>query len=291
MTAKPDRLNQLDSAVTLGSDTLVLKHALEGIKEGTTLAIDLEEYQVVAYTGTAAGSSVTVIPAMNGSTSSAHAEDALVYISPQFSPWRMAKYVNQSLDDITAMQIFRIKSLEFDYISSRLGYEIVAPDILDIWRVRYDQPGPARHWPILSPRDWEFDQAANITDFPSGKAIFLNRGGHPGHKVYVSYRAKFDPLFDFATFDPVTDYADDVLTTTGLHREAHPILAMDAALSLLVGREVKRTFLDHQPEPRRQEEVPVGGASQAMRPLLLELSEKVNREVRRLKRLYPEMVY
>jgi hypothetical protein len=203
----------------------------------------------------------------------------------------MAKYLNQSLDDISAMQIFRMKSLELDFIASRLGYEITATDIMDIWRVRYDRPGPEHNWPILSPRDWEFDQAANVTDFPSGKALILNRGGFPGHKIHVSYRAKFDPLFDFSTFDPATDYSDDVLTTTGLHKEAHPILSMDAALSLLVGREVKRTFLNHQPEPRRQEEVPVGGASQAMRPLLLDLAEKVSREVRRLKRLYPEMVY
>jgi hypothetical protein len=291
MTGKPDRLNQLQSGVAADAQTLTLKHELKGISEGSRLAIDLEEYHVISRNGTVAGSTVTVIPAFEGSATTAHAADAIVYVQPSFSDWRIANYINEALEDISAAGLFRIKSLEFDYVPSQVGYNINASDLIDIWRVRYDIPGPSQRWPQLSARDWYLDQAANVADFADGKALILKRAAFPGHKVHVSYKAGFDPLFDFTTFDPLTDYSDDVLTVTGLHREAHSIPPLLSAIYLLGGRDIKRTLLSKQPEPRRQEEVPVGGASQAMRPLLAEVQEHLGREITRLKRRYPKQAH
>lgn len=291
MTGKPDRLNVLQDAVAANATTLKLQYELKGISEGTRLVIDLEEYHVLALSGTAAGSTVTVIPAMNGSVTTAHAIGSVIYVQPTFSDWGIAKHLNEALEDISAAQIFHIKNVSFDYNAAQLGYEITATDIIDVWRVKFNVPGSTQHWPVMERRNWTFDKDANTDDFPSGKALILRTGGFPGHKVHVSYKAKFTPLFNFATFNPATDYALDVTTTTKLHDEAHTLLVLDTAISMLSGREVKRTFLNRQPEPRRQEEVPVGAASQAIRPLLAQYEEALGREQRRLRRQYPEQVF
>lgn len=291
MTGKSDRLNQLENAVAAGATTLTLKHEIKGVSDGSRLAVDLEEYYVLSVNGTTPGSTVTVIPAFEGSCSSAHAADSIVRIGPNFTDFWIAKHINQSLSDLSGEGLFRIKDLQFDYQPAQAGYELTAADLIDVWRVKVSIPGPSLRWPILSRRSWAVDKDANTAEFPSGTSLTLTEPGFPGRPIHVSYKAGFDPLFDFTAFDPTTDYALDVATVTGLHPEAHPLLALSSAIDLLGGREVKRTFMSRQPEPRRQEEVPVGGASQAMRPLLALYAEGFIRERRRLKRQYPEQVY
>lgn len=287
MTTKADVLNQLDGAVTANADTITFVHPVIGVSAGTRLAIDLEIYHVVNMVGQEA----TVIPAIDGSTSSPHSDRSLIYIAPQFSDFRIATYLNEALEDVSGDGLFQIKDYDFTFIPSTFGYEIVAPDMIDIWRVRYDTPGPTRDWPMFFKNDWHFDQNADPTDFPSGLQLVLHRGAFPGHTVRVSYKAGFTDLFNFATFDPTIDLADDVTTVTGLHREACSILPRIAALTLLGGRDIVRSFLNRQQEPRRQEEVPPGAASQAMRPLLQEVQEEMSREIRRLRRRFPEQIH
>lgn len=136
MTAQPDRLNVLTNGVAANATTLRLTYELKGISEGTRLCIDLEEYHVISITGTAAGSDVTVIPAMEGSASTAHAAGSIIYVKPQFSDWRIANYINEALDDLSGAGLFRIKPLEFDFVPTTYGYELIASDLIDVWRVR-----------------------------------------------------------------------------------------------------------------------------------------------------------
>lgn len=290
MTGKPDRLNVLQAGVGASATILQLQHELRGIDAGTRLCIDLEEYHVISKSGTSAGSTVTVIPGFEGSATSTHAAGTPVYISPSFSDWRIARWLNQACDDLSGRHLFWINNVEFNYVAGRAGYEIAAPDLIDIWRVKFDHPGPEQDWPFLPRYAWHFDQDANTDDFPSGKSLILRAGGFAGHKIRVSYKAKFSPLLDLVSFDPTTGYAIDA-SVTNLHSEAHTLLAMSAAIDLLGGRDVKRTLLDRQPEPRRQEEVPVGGASQAMRPLLLMMQDRLDSERLRLRKMYPEQIY
>jgi hypothetical protein len=277
LTGQSDRLNQLLSGVSAGATTLQMKHPADGIREGTTLGIELEEYYVLA----ASGTTITVIPGYNGSTSAAHDADDVVRVKPHFSDYRISKYVNRALEDLSADGLFRIKQVEFTYNPAQAAYNINAADLIDVWRVKYDIPGPTQIWPDLSRQEWMLDQDANTTDFPNGKSLLLQRGGFPGHTVRVSYKAGFASL---------SSTTDDVLAVSGLHIEAHKLPPLGAAIYLLGGRDIKRTFLNRQPEPRRQEEVPVGGATQALRPILLEYSDNLRRERRRLRRRYPDSI-
>lgn len=277
LTGGAERLNQLQGAVLAGASTLQMKHPARGIAEGATLSIDLEEYYVLSVGGT----SVTVIPGFNGSTTAAHDADAIVRINSKFSNWKISKFINKTVEDLSADGLFQIKAVEFTYSPAVKAYNIDAADLIDVWRVKYDVPGPTQEWPELPKSAWLIDQDSNTTDFTDGKSLLLQAGGFPGHTVRVSYKASFAPL---------ATVADDILGVSGIHTEAHKLLPLGAAIYLLGGREIKRTFMHRQEEPRRAEEVPVGGASQAVRPILAEYMQALRRERRRLRRRYPDQI-
>lgn len=279
MTGMPDRLNVLQTTVDDTTKSIQLQQTVQGVGEGTTLAIDLEEMHVLSLSGPSAGGTATVIRGMNGSTKVSHDAGALVRVNPHFSDYRIGRFVNQSLHDLSARGLFQIKPFEFDFTPTRAGYEIVASDIIDIQEVRYDRPGPYQDWPKLRKDQWIFNQDAAIEDFPSGKSITLRWGGFPGHKVHVSYKARFGQM---------SALTDDVETTTGLHLEAHDIPPLWAAIRLLSGRDVKRSFLNRQPEPRRTEEVPPGAGQQSMETLENLLDQRLREERNRLKRQFRE---
>lgn len=275
LTGGTDRLNQLLSGVSANAVTLQMKHPAKGIAEGTTLNVDLEEYYVISVSGTTA----SVIPGFNGSVSVAHNADAIVRVNSKFSNYKISKFLNRALEDLSADGLFQMKAVDFIYSPVQYAYPITATDLIDVWRVKYDVPGPTQEWPELQKSEWHVDQSADTTDFPGGKSLLLISGGFPGHKVRVSYKASFAPL---------AAITDDVLAVAGLHTEAHKLPPLGAAIYMLTGREIKRTALERQPEPRRQEEVPVGGASQAVTPLLLEYRKDLRRERRRLRRRFPD---
>jgi hypothetical protein len=278
MSNTVERVGQLQATINSAVTSLTLKADIQGIIEGAILGIDLEELYVLAKAGTA----ITVLRAFNGSSAASHQADAIVRVNAKFTDFRLGDFVNESLEDLSGDGLFRMKSVEFTFNPTQYAYDLPANDLIDVWRVRYNVPGPTKVWYYIPKCYWDVDQDANTTDFPSGKSILLQTGGFPGHNVRVSYKAPFAPL---------VAVTDDVLATSGLHQEAHKLLHYGAAINALGGREVKRTFLERQPEPRRQEEVPVGAASQSMRPFLQFYAQTLRRERRRLRRRYNDQVY
>lgn len=281
MTGSPDKVNVLHTSILAGDDTLVLRYASQGVAAGTRLAIGLEEFHVIETSGTTAEATITVIPAFNSSTAAAHNAGDLVRITPQFSDFRIARAINRCIESLPGDGLFQIKSVDFDYIPATAGYNLNTPDMLSVWRVRYKIPGPSKSWPVMEARDYYLDNAADTTDFVGGRQLLLRMPGFPGNKIRVSYHA---------TLPPLTVPADDVQAVTGLLPSAHEIPAMGAAFRLLVGRDIKRSFLNAQPEPRRADEVPPGAATNAMLPLAESYYRAIEREIELLNRLYPQQL-
>jgi hypothetical protein len=284
MTGQQDRLNLLDLDVNSSVDIIQFRDELAGVVANTRIAIDLEEMHVRSVSGSAAGSTATVIRGFNGSTAAAHTNGAIIRVAPQFSSWRIAQEINEELGDLSAPTsgLFRIRPIEFTFTPAQFGYNLTAADMIDIWRVRYDYPGPFKDWPVMDRRDWYLDQDANLTDFPGGKQLVLRRPAFPGHTVRVSYKATFG--------GPLSAVTDDILAVTGLHTEAHDLLSLGSALSLTMGRDIKRSFMESQPEPRRSSEVGTSAGQIAMRPLLGKYADRIIAEVSRLYQRYPEQL-
>lgn len=283
MSGTQDRLNVLQTSIDNAITSIQFTHELKGVVENARISIGLEEMHVLSVPGTAPGSSATVIRGYGGSPKLAHAAGDIIRVNPKFSDHRIKSEVNDELQGLSSPRsgLFQMKFVEFDYNPAVAGYNINATDLIDIWRVRYDMPGPTLEWPVLRRDEWYLDQHANTTDFPQGIQLVLRCPGFPGHAVRVSYKAKFSL---------VTNDTDDILAVSGLHDEAHRILPYGAAIGLTVGREVKRSFLTRQPEPRRSDEVPSGAAARATAILASNYTEFVQEEVERLLQRYPEQI-
>lgn len=279
MTGKPDIINKLSADISAGATSLQLALPLQGVNVGTRLVIGLEEFHVTEQpTGSTPPITVSVIPGMGGSSQASHTNGDIVYVNPQFSSFRIARMINRCLEGLSGHGLFYIKPLEFTFIGSTYGYNLAAADLIDIWRIRYDVPGSANDWPMFRPQEWHLDLHPDPTEFPGGKALFLHKPAFPGQKVRISYKASFTAL---------TGLADNVETISGLAVTSHDIPPLGAAIRALAGREVKRTFLTQQPEPRRQEEVPPGSALRSVLNLADQYYQAIDREVSLLHRRYP----
>lgn len=284
MTGQQDVINVLDQNIDNSTTTLTPRFELKGIIPGARISIDLEEFHVVSVSGSAALSSITVIRGFNGSTPASHTAGAIIRVNPHFSDWRLSQEINTQLNEFSSPNVglYQVKSVDFIFNPAQYGYNITAPDLIDIWRVRYDSPGPSNDWPVFNRRDWYLDQDADTSEFSGGKQLVLRAPAYPGHTVRVSYKAKFG--------GPLTSLSDDILTVTGLHTEAHDILSLGAAINASIGRDTKRTFTHNQPEPRRANEVGAGAATQAVLPLLSKYDERVQAELSRLNQRYPDQI-
>lgn len=281
MTGHPDRLNVLDANITLGADTLNLRYTNKGVSEAATIVIGLEEMHVVDLATVGDVTTLTVLRGYNGSIPAAHTAGDYIYVNPQFSSYRISQTVNQALHNLSANGLFRMNHVTIPANSVVAGYALgIDPtDFISVWKVRHSTTGPSIQWPVLRADEYWVDLHADDTIFPpDGAALFLRQGISSGEDIRVSYKQRFGQLVDLT---------DDVTTETGLHVEAHDLPPLDAAIDLLVGREIKRSFLNRQPEPRRQDEVPPGAANQSMLPILHRYEDRIKAEQTRLKRLYP----
>lgn len=280
MTTQREGLNVLATAVDASETGFSFDHALSFV-EHSKLSVDLEDLYVMAVS--AGGASATVLRGQYGSVAASHAVGAIVHINPTWTNWDIAQAVNDELVALSSPVngLFRIQSTELNYQPVQAGYDLAATDLLDIWRISYDHPGPETDWPIIPRGDWRFDQNANPTDFPSGRALIIYGGGYPGHKIRVAYKA---------TFDTLSAMADDVEAVSGLHAEAHDILSIGAALRLLSGVEGQRSYMTTQPDPRRAEDIPPRTALSALVPWVEQREERINEEQTRLSQRYPGVI-
>lgn len=284
MTSQREPINVLSTLITNTDTALTFSHQVR-FTRGARLSVDLEDMYVVDVTG--GGTGATVIRGIDGSIAEAHVAGAIVRVNPTWSHFEIGQAVNDEIVSLSSPMngLFRIRSVDFDYIPSTAGYELVGPeevglsDFIDIWRVRYNTPGPEDDWPVIPRSLWRVDHAADTTEFPSGSQLVLYAGGFPGQKVRVSYKAAFAQL---------DGLADDVATGSGLHIEAHDILSVGAAIRLLSGYEAQRGYTTTQADPRSAEDVPPRTSVSALVPLVEQREERIREEQARLSRKFPE---
>lgn len=272
-----EELNRLNGAVTNVATTMTMTYDLGGIQKGMIIAIDLEEIQVWETSGKV----ITVCSrGVNGTTGASHADLATVTVKPKFSQFRILSALNADLSDLSTPDngLFQIKNVTLTFSPVIQGYDMaaVASDILGILDVRYSMVGPEKSWPRVE----KFSLLRNmpVSEFASGLALVLYDGGFPGKSVRVTYKAPYAPLVNLA---------DDVVAVSGLQTTAADIPPLGAAMRLVAPRDVKRAFSEHQGEPRRADEVPVGSATSSMRGLMMLRGARITSERSRLISQYP----
>lgn len=266
-------MNRLTDTINETALSLDVDFDLGGIAEGAMLAIDLE----LIYVWQAAGSTATIQRGMLGTTPAAHTSGAIVYVNPRWSTFTIFTALNEELASLSAPTngLYQIKTVDLTYDASRQGYDLTSvTDLIDVYDVRVDVPGPGRNWPRTS---WVVARDQATSDFPSGLALQVVGGAYPGRTIRVQYKAPFDPF---------TVLTDD-LTTTGLPATAADIPPIGALARLVAPREVKRSFTDTQPEARAAVEVPPGTSRSTAAGLLSLRQLRIREEAGRLNSQYP----
>lgn len=286
LSGQQERLNRLNGAIIAGAVTLVTEFDIDGsigaIVPGHTIAINDEEMHV--FSVDTATDTATVQRGMNGSTDAGHALGDLIYVQPKFSNFRIIEAVKNELRSLSAPQngLFQIKTVDLTFNASQSGYDltgVTAGDVLDIYEVRYQRPGPEDRWPRI--RLYELARNMATTEFASGLALILHESAFPGNTIRVRYKAPFDTSISSSTAD--------VAATSGLPASAIDILSLGAAIRLTSPRDIKRSFTESQGEPRRAEEVQVGSGVTGLRGLFSLRAQRIQEEAGKLQSQYPTL--
>lgn len=268
-------LNRLNVAVNTTTTTFSFDRDTADITAGAYLSVGLEVvyvWDVNHQTKTA-----TVERAQIGSSAAAHAEGAIVTVNARFPHYVIFEALNQEIRDLSASGLWQMKSKSLTSSSTSYIYDLAANDVIDVYDVRYDTPGPENTYPRFG---FEWRYGIPTAEIPNGPALWLTGPLEGGRTLRVWYKARLGQL---------TALTDDVETVTGIPVTAVDIPPIGAAARLLGVRESKRVQIEAQPETRRSDEVPSGATSRAGQNLLAWREERLGDERTRLSAQWPTL--
>lgn len=282
MSGIREQIVQLTQPYVAGGSTLYVAGGFTGaIETGARLSIDLEVFYVQSVTSAGA---IGVIGGYEGSTPADHVAGAQVTINPRFSDFDIGVAVNDDLLDLSSPTngMGKISAIDITFNPAFQGYDLgagfdsVSSKILE---VSFKIAPPVRTYPLI--RKGEYRVIRNQSDtsvFPSGNGVILYRPAYPGLPIRVQYLAPFSPLVNLT---------DDLHTVSGLPTTAYDLPDLGAAIRLVEPREVKRNFVESQPDPRKATEVPPGAIGASIKDLMLRRQERIDAEADRIMRAYP----
>jgi len=250
-----------------------------GIVKGVIIEINEELMYVTSVDGT----TVNVIRGYGGSTASTtgHAINSLVRVSPKFPTHRIIDAINHDLRDLSSPDsgLFQIKTTSFTYNAAIDGYDLAgltSEEVQSIYSVTYAQVGvEAREPEVIS---WKLRRNRDTASFSSGLALVLYGTAWPGKKVTVSYKSPFTSITNGST----------ALSTVGLPTTAYDLQPLGAAMALMTTRPIRREFLDAEGTSRMATEVPPGAISASFRDLMGRRQARLRAESARLASMYPQ---
>jgi len=252
------------------------------LRVGAVLSIDLEVMYVTGYNNTS--NSVTVVRGYEGSVAAAHTGGTLVYIQPVYTKFDVGVALNDELLRLSSPGngLFKVGVETITYNPVYMGYDLagIPTNFIDVMEIRHKIPYPTRNYPSI--KKWKV--LRSIPDagvFPSGAGIVVYESGYPGMPMYVQYSAPF------TTVDPAAwASTSDVAAATGMTATMVDIPPLGAEIQLTLPREIRRNFMNSQPDPRKAPEVPAGSISNSVQALMMTYNSRISEEADRLMRQY-----
>lgn len=271
-----EELNVLVGMHTAGGGSLTFQYPLASIQPGADVEIDQEVFRVMSVTGQTA----QVIGGQLGSVLANHDDGTVVTVNPRFYRHSILSDLNNTLSDLDGAGLYQEKTIDITYNPVVGAYDLTGSGtVLRVLEVRYQMYGPTRRYPLI-PR-WTLMRDMDATVFPSGTALTIDGpGGSPGLPLRVRYAAPFNQI------GSVTD----TLANIGLSYTAADLPPMGAAVRQMLGRDIKRSFLEAQPDTRRAQEVPPGVSQNAMRSLQIAYQQGIADERARQLQRFPYRV-
>ena len=282
MPAQRDQAVVVESSYTADGGTIQLTgDQINVVHAGSQIGIDQELLFVESFNATT--NVATVVPGYAGTTPASHTAGTLVYVDPKFSRFDIGVAINDALSEMSSPDcgLFQVPpAAEITFNPVFIGYDLggVPANFIDILEINYKIVPPTHDFPRV--KSWRVMR--NIPDpiFPSGRGIVLYDGGYPGLPIYVSYSAPFTPLVNLT---------DGLNAVAGVPLTALDIPIWGAEIDLTLTREVKRNFIESQPDARKAPEVPPAATSNAAFALMRRWQMKIDQEADRLARQYPSV--
>ena len=241
---------------------------------GSTFEIETEIFYVTAMSTNTA----TVIRGYLGSTAATHSSALAIRVDPKFYDAVLFRHLQGELLDLSSPTngLFKQSYVDITYNAAVQGYDLTSTTTVDdVLDVRWKTTGPQKNWPRA---DFELARNMSTTDFASGNAIIIKRGGQPGQTVRVFYRAPYGA---------VTGLSDMLESTAGMHAEAVDIPAMGVALRAQSANEIARVQIQSQGSTRRASEVREGANNAAPAGLRALRGTRIQAEAARLAARWP----
>jgi len=269
------------------------------ILPGVKLSVDLEDMLVLTVPTT---TTCTVSRGFGGSTPTAHANTALLYINSLVTRYDVGVAINDDLNDLSGQGLFRVGVAQLTWSPTFAGYDLssIPPNFINILEVSSRTISPSRRFPVIT--NWElrrWNTLVTDSSFPSGQGIVIYDHVDPGMPVYVTYSAPFIPFVavtDSITSTPVSNdptppasgYGTGVTAVPNLSATMTDIPPLGATAALIQPQEIRRNDMGAQPNPRKALDVPPQAISSSTNALLLRRAARISAEADRLYVAYPD---
>jgi hypothetical protein len=282
MSGHQEQLNRLVSGYVAGSGTMAFDFDIAGIRPGTILSVGTSTFYVWEVSTTL--NTAVVQGAWDGTTDQDWPIGTVVRVAPRFTDAQILRALNEDINDISspASGLFQIGTTELVYDSALVGYDLsLAPNMISPIELRVENPGSFKEWTRIPSHKYRIVKGAPTGEegFESGMALFLydTWAGATGDRLHLTYRKGFNQLSN--------SYSTKI--ATGIPSSAWDIPPLGAAISLMAGREIKRSFVESQGDARRATEVSAGASTSSVNALRLLRQQRITAEAQRLDGFYP----
>jgi len=286
-----DATVQLTNTIGASETTITFTPALgsnpatsptNAMRVGAILSVDLEVMYVTGYASST--NQITVVRGYEGSLAASHNANTIIYIQPVYTKFDVGVALNDELLRLSSPGngLFKVGVETITYNPVYMGYDLagIPTNFIDVMEIRHKIPYPTRNYPSI--KKWKV--LRSIPDagvFPSGAGIVVYESGYPGMPMYVQYSAPF------TTVDPlVWASTSDVVAATGMTATMVDIPPLGAEIQLTLPREIRRNFMNSQPDPRKAPEVPAGSISNSVQAMMMLYNTRISEEADRLMRQY-----
>jgi hypothetical protein len=266
-------LNRLDGAITDTASTLTLEFDVNEATRGSILCIDDEIMWVISTSPPT--KQVTVMRGYLGTTQAVHSDEAMVEVNPRFPRPYIKRALQQEIDS-WGTRLYKVASSNISLSGITRTYDLGLSNFINVVDVRLS-PYTGRTT-RSNPYRWSVLRDLDVADYPSGAAIEL-LDNFPSTGVM---RIKVAQEFDVSSWTDSTD-----VEALGLSTSMLDIPPIGAAWRLMSTKEVGRTNMQAQPEPRRSEEVPAGHMASVAAQLKKLRDDRIDEERWTLMNRYP----
>ena len=282
MSNQREVVAKLNPAYVQGTGQMTLiSPGVNTIGPGSLLAVEWSVYRVDQWTpnpsSTGGTAAVTVV---QGSTDLVHPVNSDVYVNPKYTRWDIAVSINDALNSLSSPSngLFAVGTTTITYNPVFMGYDLAAvpANFNGVIELTYDIAPPSHNFPTI--RRFKIVRGISNAKFPSGRGIILYESAWPGLNINFTYSYPFAPLLN---------PNDDAVVVSGLPATAIDIPGMQAEVDLTIAREIKRNFIEAQPDPRKAQDVVSGGMLNATNKLEMRLEQRISEEADRLAIMWP----